>query len=136
REWILIGKRLPRLDSVMKTNGAAVFALDIRRPGMLTVAVRPPEAFGATVVSVDDSAARRIPGVVDVQRLATGVAVYATNTWAAFRGRDALDVAWDTSKAEARSTHQIFQEYRDRLAEPGLTAVARRDAAGAVASPG
>src|SRR5262249_50197659 len=52
---------------------------------------------------------------------------------AAFRGRDALSVAWDTSRAEARSTHQLFQEYRNRLAEPGLTAVARGDAAGALA---
>jgi isoquinoline 1-oxidoreductase beta subunit len=132
RDWTLIGSRLPRLDSVMKTTGAATFALDIRRPGMLTVVVRHPEVFGATVASFEASEARKVAGVVDVQQLPTGIAVYATNTWAAIEGRKALKVAWDTSKAETRSTDQIFGEYRSLLSQPGLQAVKRGDAADAI----
>jgi isoquinoline 1-oxidoreductase subunit beta len=128
KDWTLIGTRLPRLDSVMKTTGIATFALDVRRPGMLTVVVLHPPAFGATVHAVDDTAARKVRGVVDVQNLPTGVAVYATDTWAAIEGRKALQVSWDKSTAETRSTDQIFAEYRSRLAEPGLLAVSRGNA--------
>jgi isoquinoline 1-oxidoreductase subunit beta len=134
-DWRLIGANtpLPRLDSVMKTTGAAKFGLDVRRSGMLTVVVRRPDAFGAKTVSVDDSATRKIPGVVDVQELPSGgVAVYATNTWAAMQGRNALKVTYDLSQAETRSSKDMFDEYRSLLGKPGLTAVRRGDAAGAL----
>ncbi|MBR0800407.1 xanthine dehydrogenase family protein molybdopterin-binding subunit [Bradyrhizobium jicamae] len=133
KAWKLIGTHVPRLDSVAKTTGAAVFALDVRRPGMLTAVVRHPDVFGATVASFDATDARKVDGVVDVQQLPTGVAVYATNTWAAIEGRKVLRVSWDTSKAETRSTAQIFDEYRGLLAQPGLQAVKRGDASEALA---
>jgi isoquinoline 1-oxidoreductase beta subunit len=131
--WRLIGTRLPRLDSVMKTNGTAGFAMDVRRPGMLTVAVRHPDRFGETVKLFDAIEAKKIDGVVDVQQLPTGLAVYATNTWAAMEGRKALRVTWEPSNAEIRSTAQIFDEYRSLLTAPGLQAGRRGDAAGALA---
>ena len=68
KDWKLIGKRLPRLDSVAKTTGSAKYALDVRRPGELIAMVRRPDHFGAKVLSVDDRYARSIPGVVDVVR--------------------------------------------------------------------
>ncbi|MFX5324559.1 hypothetical protein ABTC67_18040, partial [Acinetobacter baumannii] len=77
------GTRLPRLDSSDKTDGKAVYALDIRRPGMKTAVVLHPPRFGGTVKSVDDAAARKVPGVVDVVTIPQGVAVIADNTWAA-----------------------------------------------------
>jgi isoquinoline 1-oxidoreductase beta subunit len=129
KDWKLIGSRLPRLDSIAKTTGAAVFAFDVRRPNMLTAVVRHPDMFGATVASFDDGDARKVDGVVDVQQLPTGIAVYATNTWAAIEGRRALKVNWDTSKAETRSTDEIFEEYRGLLGQPGLQAVQRGDTA-------
>ncbi len=106
RDWKLIGKRLPRLDSVDKTTGAAVFALDIRQPGMLIAVVKRAELFGAKVASFDDREAKRIDGVVDVVQVPSGVAVLAKDTWAAMRGRDAVRVDWDTSEAETRSTDE------------------------------
>jgi isoquinoline 1-oxidoreductase beta subunit len=100
---------------------------------MLTVVVRRPDAFGAKTVSVDDSATKKIPGVCDVQRLPSGgVAVYATNTWAAMQGRNALKVTYDLSQAETRSSGDMFDEYRSLLGKPGLIALRRGDAAGAL----
>ncbi|MDL2401641.1 xanthine dehydrogenase family protein molybdopterin-binding subunit [Rhizobium mayense] len=132
KDWKLIGKRLPRLDSPEKTTGKAIFALDIRRPDTLTVAVRHTDQFGATVASFDATDALRVPGVVEVKQLPTGIAVYATNTWAAIVGRKALKVTWDTTKAEKRSTHEIYDEYRSQMAKPGLKAAERGDVAGAL----
>src|SRR5438128_3322424 len=81
--WQLIGTRVPRLDSVEKTTGTATFALDVRRSGMLTAAIKRPEQFGAKVGSFDATEAKKIDGVVDVVPISAGVAVLATDTWAA-----------------------------------------------------
>ncbi len=129
KDWKLIGTKVPRLDSVGKTSGKAIFALDIRRPGMLTAVVKHPELFGASIASFDATEAKKIGGVVDVVQIPTGVAVLAKDTWSAIRGRNALKVTWDTSKAETRSTAEIFDEYRTLADEPGLSALKRGDAA-------
>ena len=72
------------------------------------------------MVSFDAADARKLPGVVDVVQVPSGVAVLASDTWAAMRGRDALKVKWDDSRAERRSTGEIFQEYRGLAAQPGV----------------
>jgi isoquinoline 1-oxidoreductase subunit beta len=132
-DWKLIGSRVARLDSVGKTTGTAGFAFDVRRPGMLTAVVKRPELFGAKVASFDATEAKRIDGVVDVVQISTGVAVLATDTWAAIRGCEALKVTWDTSQAETRSTGEILEEYRQLAGRRGLSAVSRGDAAAGLA---
>jgi isoquinoline 1-oxidoreductase beta subunit len=134
-EWRLIGSEgLRRYDGRAKATGTETFTIDVRLPGMLTAVVAHPPRFGATVASVDDAAARAVPGVVDVVRISRGVAVVARDTWSAMRGREALTVAWDESRAETRGSDEILAEYR-RIAEgPGeLTAADRGDAAGGIA---
>src|SRR5215468_10352863 len=81
KDWIYIGKPLPRIDSVAKTTGTAIYAMDVKRPGMLTAVVTHPPRFGATVASFDSSATKAIKGVVDVKQIPQGVAVIATDTW-------------------------------------------------------
>lgn len=129
QDWKLIGKPLPRIDSPGKTDGSSTFALDIRRPGMLTAAVRRPPLFGAEVSGFNADAAREIPGVVDVVQIPGGVAVLAKDSWSAIRGRDALEVEWNTAKAETRSSEQMLADYRQQAQGEGLTALARGDAA-------
>ncbi len=127
KDFTLIGTRLPRLDSNDKTDGKAVYALDIRRPGMKTALVLRPPRFGGTVKSVDDKAARAVPGVVDVVTIPQGVAVVADNTWAAQRGREALVVTWDDAKAEMRSTTQMLADYKAAAEKPGIIATKEGD---------
>ncbi|MFK8252037.1 xanthine dehydrogenase family protein molybdopterin-binding subunit [Ancylobacter terrae] len=129
KDFKLIGTRLPRLDSGAKTNGTAVYALDVRRPGMLTAVVRRPDRFGATVKSFDATAAKKVPGVTDVVAVPSGIAVLAVNTWAALQGREALaDIVWDESGAEMRGTPELLDEYRRLAATPGKPAARRGDA--------
>ncbi|HYC05112.1 MAG TPA: xanthine dehydrogenase family protein molybdopterin-binding subunit [Azospirillaceae bacterium] len=132
--YTLIGDpKLHRIDHVSKTNGTAQFAMDVRRPGQLTAVLARPPLFGATVAKIDDAAARKVPGVVDVLQVPGGVAVLATHTWAAMKGREALSVTWDESKAEKRGTDQILAEYRDLSTKPGTSAARKGDAAKAFA---
>ena len=126
KDFKLIGSpHLPRLDSKAKTNGSAIFAIDFSLPDIATALVVRPPRFGATVKSFDASAARAVPGVLDVVRISSGVAVLGKSFFAAQRGRKALRVDWDESKAETRGSQDLLAEYRGLLDKPG--SVARRD---------
>ncbi len=125
KDFTLIGRHVPRKDSAEKTDGSARFTQDVKLPGMLVAVVAHPPRFGATVRGVDDSAARAVPGVADVVRIPTGVAVLAGDYWTAKKGRDALKLDWDESAAYRGSSRAIVADYRSLAATPG--AIARRD---------
>ncbi|UXN60706.1 xanthine dehydrogenase family protein molybdopterin-binding subunit [Phyllobacterium zundukense] len=127
KDFVLIGQELPKLDTLGKTNGTAVYTLDITADNMLYAVVEHPAHFGATVKSFDDSEARKVPGVVDVKQVPQGVAVYADNTFAALKGRAAVKVEWDLSKAETRSSDQLTADYTKMFAEKGLEATNNGD---------
>lgn len=134
----LIGKDtgLHKLDTAAKTNGTAQFTLDIREPDMLTVAVAHPDRFGSKVEKVDDAEARKVPGVVDVKVLPSGVAVYANATWPALKARELLKITWDDSAAEKRGTQQLLDEYRALARKPGMVAGNHGDAEGTLSKAG
>jgi isoquinoline 1-oxidoreductase subunit beta len=71
KDFKLIGKRIPRKDSVAKTTGKAMFTQDIHLPGMLTAVVAHPPRFGAKVKSFDAARAKAVKGVVDVVQIPT-----------------------------------------------------------------
>ena len=104
RRWE--GKRMPSVDLVPMTTGTAAYGADMTLPGMKVAVISRPPVWGGKVVSVDDSLALKVPGVERVVRIPEtpvpsaffplgGVAVIATNTWAAIRGRDALRITWE-----------------------------------------
>ena len=132
KDFKLVGKRLPRVDSKPKTDGSAQFTADFAAPGLLTALIARPPRFGATVKSVDATAARRVKGVTHVVQVPTGVAVVATGFWAARRGREALRVTWDESRAERRGTDELYAAYRTLATRPGTPAKRFGDTAGAL----
>ena len=134
----LIGREgaVKRLDSAIKSNGSAEFTLDIKDPDTLTALVARSPRFGGTVASFDASAALAVPGVVDVKRVPTGVAVYAKGFWPAKTGRDALKITWDDSKAESRGTAQLLNEFRTLSTTPGKTVKQEGDVDAAIAKGG
>ncbi len=132
KTFTLLGRELPRLDNTGKTTGTATFALDVVQPGLVYAAVARPPRFGGIVKSVDDNVAKAIKGVVAVARISSGVAVVADSFWTAMKARDALQIAWDESKAEKRSTPQLFAEYRKIAEKPGESARHAGDVAAAL----
>jgi len=132
KDFKLIGQKLPRVDIPGKTNGTAQFTIDVTFPNMLVAVLQRPPLFGATVKSFDPSAAKAVPGVVEVLQVPRGVAVVAKSFWAAKQGRDALKVEWDDSKAERRSTAAILARYRTLAEQPGMPARKDGDVAAAL----
>lgn len=130
-QFRLIGKKIPRRDSLEKTTGKAIFTQDIQLPGQLTALVAHAPRFGSKVKSFDAKATKKVAGVVDVFAIPQGVAVVATNFWAAKKGRDALKVVWDDSQAVAKSTPELWQEYQTLAAKDGALALQKGDLAAA-----
>lgn len=94
RDYTLIGKPLRRVDSPDKVTGRTQFGIDVSVPGMKFAAVSTSPEIGGKLGSVDDGAARRLPGVIDVIRIADAVAVVGDHYWAAAKGLQALDITW------------------------------------------
>ncbi|PWJ21838.1 xanthine dehydrogenase family protein molybdopterin-binding subunit [Jannaschia seohaensis] len=133
-DFTLIGAEgITRLDARSKSTGQAEFTIDVYRDGMQVVAMVHPPKFGATVASVDDSEALAIPGVRAVRQLPSGVAIYADDTFAAFRGRDAVVVEWDESAAETRGTDEIVETFTAAARTASLVAEEAGDADAALA---
>ena len=135
-EWTQIGNAdLRRYDSAAKTNGTHSFTIDVKLPDMLTAVMIHPPKFGATVKSFDGTAAKALPGVVDVVQTPRGVAVVAEHMWAAIKGREAVTVEWDESGAETRGSDAILAEYREAAGKaPEATARKEGDSAAAMGS--
>ena len=128
-QFKLIGGELPKLDTGDKSSGKANYTMDLHKDDMVVAVVAHPPAFGATVKSFDATQAKKVPGVVDVKALSSGVAVYANATFNAIKGKRALQVEWDFSNAETRSSEQLFSKYSTALTKPGLSVVNNGDVA-------
>jgi isoquinoline 1-oxidoreductase beta subunit len=120
--FFLIGTSPKRLDVEAKSRGQAQYGIDVSVPGMVYANVLKAPTFGGTVASVDDGAARKMPGVLDVVQISSGVAVVATNTWAAMQGRDKLAVRWHDGPHAHISTPQLFADAEKAARTSGVVA--------------
>lgn len=130
KDFKYIGKNLKSIDVKDFTNGSAIFGIDKRLPNMKIVAIaRCPVTFG-TVKSFDKTAAIKIKGVEDVIEIPRiekpfgplgGVAVIASNTWAAFKGREALEIQWNYGKNEGYDSEKYMIELTERVHKTGKT---------------
>lgn len=131
-DFRLIGKRVRRLDSREKCDGSVKFGLDLDLPGMKVAVVAHPPVFGARVKSVNDQAARALPGVAEIfeiptSRQGTALAIVADKFWTAKQARDRLRVEWDTSAVELADSSQLRAKYKEMAATTGNVAASRGD---------
>ena len=89
-DFTLIGRSLPRKDSLPKVTGRAEFGIDVRLPGMLHAALYRPRTVVGKAIAFDRGAVLQAPGVVDVVVIDDGVAVLARSTWHAMRAAAAI----------------------------------------------
>ncbi|MEW2396191.1 molybdopterin cofactor-binding domain-containing protein [Streptomyces sp. NPDC046862] len=90
----VIGKPTTRIDARDIVTGKAKYAGDLAVAGAKPTVVARPPTLGGKPVSVDSRAARAMPGVHAVVKVASGVAVVADSFHHAFKARDALRITW------------------------------------------
>ena len=93
-EWSVLGKPVPRIDMAAMVTGQFEFVHNVRVPGMLHGAVVRPPAVGATLVGVDESSIRDLPGVVKVVVKKNFVGVVAEKPWQAVQAAGRLKATW------------------------------------------
>ncbi len=93
--WRILGKSQDRLDVVDKSTGRAIYAIDVRLPGMRFGALRRSPHIGGAMRSFDPSAALAMEGVDAVIDIGDGVVAVASDTWTAMQALDAVTFDWD-----------------------------------------
>ena len=134
-DWTIIGKPLPRLDTVEKTNGAAQYAIDVVLPNMLLAAIAQCPVFGGKAAGFDAKAVLGMPGVRYVLPVGdNAVAVVADTWWQAKTALEKLPVTWDEGANAAEDSKAIAARLAEGLDAP-TTAVGNRagDALGVLA---
>ena len=121
-QFKLIGKALPRLDTPLKINGAAKFAIDTQLPGMVYAAIAACPVFGGKLRSVDDTPVKGRRGVLEVVKLDNAVAVVADRFWRAKEALALLKPEWDVGPAGKTDSAQFAKLYRDSLDGPMVSA--------------
>jgi isoquinoline 1-oxidoreductase beta subunit len=123
KDFRYIGKgKTPIVDGFDMTTGKAIYGQDVVLPGMLFAVVARAPAYGGKVISFSAAEALKVPGVVKVVEIKptdipsafaplAGVGVIATSTWAAMKGRKALDIKWDAGPNGGYSS----EPYRAKL---------------------
>jgi nicotinate dehydrogenase subunit B len=88
------GRPLPRLEARDIVTGRATYVADVRVPGLLRGAMVRPPARGAKLRSVNDAAARSMPGVVAVVRQGDVLGVVAEREDQARAATAAVEAEW------------------------------------------
>jgi isoquinoline 1-oxidoreductase beta subunit len=140
-DFSLVGTSVPDVDIEPMLTGAQEFSSDLRLPGMLVAVVRRCSHGDGQPVSFDAAAAKLVPGVVALHVLkntehggriilpncpnfVSGVAVLASNTWAALEGARKLEVEWQMPD-ERDDIDDLMQQFEHAL--DGESLVVRRD---------
>jgi isoquinoline 1-oxidoreductase beta subunit len=128
KDFKIIGKQARRPDVPMKTNGSAIFGIDVQLPGMVYASVERCPIIGGTLRSFDASEALKMTGVIKVDKVERivgiysfiGVAVIANSYWNATQARKKLKVEWDTKGYENYNSAEYDQYLWKHADEEGM----------------
>ncbi|MFZ0151543.1 MAG: molybdopterin cofactor-binding domain-containing protein [Xanthobacteraceae bacterium] len=129
KDFTLIGRPLKRLDTPNKTDGKVVYGIDAMLPGMKFATLAQCPVFGGKVGRVDDSAAKKIPGVQQIVVLDDLVAVVGDHMWAAKKGLDTLVISWDEGANAKINSSDIWGDLRAASKKDGVVAKSVGDVA-------
>jgi len=126
REWSVLGKAVPRVDIPAMATGQFEYVHNVRVPGMLHGRVVRPPAIGATLVSVDESSVKDVPGLVKVVVKKNFVGVVAERPWQSLQAAAKLKTTW--TAGSGLPSHETFHDYlRNHKATRDTLAVNSKD---------
>jgi isoquinoline 1-oxidoreductase beta subunit len=136
KDYKLVGKWTPRLDTAVKLDGSAKYGIDASAPGMVYAAVLSAPVFGGSVKAVDETGLKGLPGTLRVVRLNDAVAVVADKYWRAKKGLDALKIEWDAGAHGGVQQADLEKGLRDALDAPMFSVEKKGEPDAAFAAPG
>jgi len=124
-QFKIIGTPRTRFDIPDKVKGTAKFGIDINVPDMCIATVAHPPGYGMKAMSYDETAARKVKGVLAIQPLESGIAVCARTVDAALDGSNALNIKWGKGSHPDLDDNAVENLFYEAIKKPG--AVARND---------
>ena len=130
-DYRITGKAQVGLDTIDIVTGKVKYGIDTVEPEMRYAVIARSPYLNGKPRAFDDRAARKVEGVLDVFEiegpevgepyviLASGVAVVATSTWAAMKGREALDIDWDPGPNTEDSSEKFWAKNDEMLKSRG-----------------
>jgi isoquinoline 1-oxidoreductase subunit beta len=126
-DFTLIGKPLKRFDTPNKSDGKAIYGIDVIVPDMKFATLAQCPVLGGKVRHVDAGAAKRLPGVQHIVVLDDLVAVVGDHMWAAWQGLNALKVTWDEGQNANINSADVWNELRAASQKDGVVAKSEGD---------
>ena len=105
KDFTIIGQEIVNVDIDKIITGKPLFGLDYKAEGMQFASVLRPPAFGQKLESFDDSKTKVVNGVTEVIKFGDKIAVLASSTWAAMKGKKALSAIWKDENVESTEDH-------------------------------
>jgi len=130
--YSIVGQSIPRADLAPKFFGRSTYITDIRIEGMLHGRVIRPATAGAALVSVDDAAAKKIPGFTKTVVKGNFVGVLAETEWAAVKAAKEVKVSW--SNPGPVFPEDLYQHMRTATPKATREGMKKGDAAGAISN--
>ena len=131
-EYTIVGKPVPREDLAPKILGHFKYVTDVRVPGMLHGRVIRPSGVGAAFVSLDESAAKSIPGYVKTVVKNNFVGVVAESEWAAVQAASAVKVKWSAPRQAFPEQKNLYSYMRSATPKATRETLKRGDAEAAL----
>ncbi|HPW62414.1 MAG TPA: xanthine dehydrogenase family protein molybdopterin-binding subunit [Cyclobacteriaceae bacterium] len=125
KDFKIIGQPIHNVDNLEMITGKPLFGLDFYREGMLFAMIQRPASFGMKIKSVDATAAKALPGIVDVVTFKNNVAIVGKSTWEVNKARKVLKVEYE-KEGNIESTSDHDRMFKELLAKPEAT-VKRKD---------
>jgi len=137
-DYKYIGKSMDNIDGMAMSTGHANYGIDTTLPDMLYASIERCPAYGGSVKSLDNTAARAVAGVIDVISMPEptsppffnplgGVAVLASNTWSAQQGRAALEIEWAMGSNAEYDSEKYREELMASCCKSGTSVLSRGD---------
>jgi CO/xanthine dehydrogenase Mo-binding subunit len=127
-QFRLIGTGVHHWDAPDIITGKAIYGFDVKLPDMSYAAIARCPVFGGSVASFDASKAEGVEGVQQVFESDGKVVVVADNTWAAIKGRQALEIEWDQGGQPDLDSASIRDELAQRAPQLGSAAAGEIEA--------
>jgi isoquinoline 1-oxidoreductase beta subunit len=110
KDFKIIGTAVKNVENKNIVTGKGIFGLDFYREGMVYAMIQRPTAFGTKIKSVDDAAAKAMPGIIDVITFKNNVAVVGKSTWEVMKAKKVLKVEYEKEgNIESTAGHnQLF----------------------------
>jgi isoquinoline 1-oxidoreductase beta subunit len=115
KDYTLVGTSKPRLDIPAKVDGRAMYGIDVILPNMLYAAIKHAPVYGASLLSVDESAVLARTGVQRVVKLKDAVAVVADSFWRAKSALDSLPHRFSAGSLAGASSRGMFDAFAKAL---------------------